>query len=43
VLTIGDPDRLMRDREYAERTAAQVFEYLLELENLRGTGRLYVP
>ena len=43
VVTIGDPDRLMRDREYAARTAAQLFEYLLELENLRGTGRLYVP
>jgi hypothetical protein len=43
VLTIGDPDRLVRDRDYAERAAAQLLEYLLDLENLRGTGRLYVP
>ena len=43
VVTIGDPDRLLRDRDYAERAAAQVLEYLLDLENLRGTGRLYVP
>ena len=43
VLTIADPDRLMRDRDYAERVAAQLLEYLLDLENLRGTGRLYVP
>ncbi len=43
VITIGDPDRLLRDRDYAQRVAAQVLEYLLDLENLRGTGRLYVP
>ena len=43
VLTIADPDRLMRNRDYAERAAAQLLEYLLDLENLRGTGRLYVP
>ena len=42
-ITIGDPDRLLRDRDYAQRVAAQVLEYLLDLENLRGTGRLYVP
>jgi hypothetical protein len=43
VVTIGDPDRLLRDRDYAQRAAAQLLEYLLDLENLRGTGRLYVP
>lgn len=43
VITIGDPDRLLRDRDYAQRVAAQVLEYLLDLERLRGTGRLYVP
>jgi hypothetical protein len=43
VLTIADPDRLMRDRDYAERTAVQLLEFLLDLENLRGAGRLYGP
>ena len=43
VVTIADPDRLMRDRDYADRAAAQLIEYLLDLENLRGAGRLYVP
>lgn len=43
VITIGDPDRLLRDRDYAQRVAAQVLEYLLDVESLRGTGRLYVP
>ncbi len=35
--------RLMRERDYAERVAAQLLDYLLDLDNLRGTGRLYVP
>ncbi len=43
VITIGDPDRLLRDRDYAQRVAAQLLEFLLDLENLRGTGQLYVP
>lgn len=43
VLTIGDPDRVMRDREYAEDVAAQVLQYILDVEQLRGAGRLYVP
>ena len=43
VITIGDPDRLLRDLNYAQRVAAQVLEHLLDLENLRWTGRLYVP
>ena len=30
-------------RDYAERVAIQVLEYLLELDNFRGVGRLYVP
>ncbi len=43
VVTIGDPDRLMRDRDYAERAAGQLMQYLLDIDKLRGTGRLYVP
>ena len=43
VLTIADPDRLMRDRDYAERAAVQLLEFLMDLDNLRGAGRLYVP
>jgi hypothetical protein len=43
VLTIGDPDRLMRNRHYAEQVAARVYDYLRVLDNLRGTGRLYLP
>jgi hypothetical protein len=43
VFTIADPDRVMREREYAERVAARLIEYIYDLDNMRGTGRLYVP
>lgn len=43
VLTIGAPQRLLRSRVYAQRVATRLLEYLVDLENLRGTGRLYLP
>ena len=43
VLTITDPGLVLTDRDYAERVATQVLEYLLDLDNVRGTGRLFVP
>lgn len=43
VFTIGDPDRLMRDRTYAEDVAAQLLDYLQEVDDMRGAGRLYLP
>ncbi len=43
VLTIADPDRVMVSRGYAERVASSVLDYLLDMDKLRGVGRLYVP
>ena len=43
VLTIGDPNRLMKDRRYAEDVAAQLFDYVRDIDELRGTGRLFLP
>jgi hypothetical protein len=43
VLTIADPNRLMKDRRYAEEVAAQVLDYVRDIENMRGSGRLYWP
>jgi hypothetical protein len=43
VLTIADPPRILTDRAYAERAAERILEYLLDLDGLRGAGRLYVP
>ena len=43
VLTVGDGDRVLVDREYADRVAVKLLERLLDLDDLRGTGRLYLP
>lgn len=43
VLTIGDPRRLTRDRAYAEAAAERALEFLIDVDDLRGAGRLYVP
>lgn len=43
VITLADRDRIMRDRVYAERVVERLLEILFDLDNLRGTGRLFVP
>lgn len=43
VLTIGDPARTLTSRAYADRVVTRLLEYLLDLEQYRGTGRLYLP
>jgi hypothetical protein len=43
ILTIADSDRVMVDRQYAAKVAHQIMEILFDLENFRGTRRLFVP
>jgi hypothetical protein len=43
VFTVSDARRLARDAVYADRVIDRLFQYLLEVENIRGTGRLYLP
>jgi hypothetical protein len=43
ILTIGNPRQVLSSRAYAERVVTRLLEYLLDLENFRGTGRLYLP
>ena len=43
VITIADAGRVTLERQYAERVASQILEILYDLENLRGTRRLFVP
>jgi hypothetical protein len=43
VLTIADANRFMHDRAYADRVAGRLLDYLADLDNLRGAGRLYLP
>src|ERR1043166_5571579 len=43
VFTIGDAERVKYDRDYAERVIWALLEYLIDTENILGTGRLYLP
>ena len=43
VLTLADPDRIRRDRSYAESVVERLFDVLIDINALRGTGRLYLP
>lgn len=43
VITLSEPKRVTRDRDYAERVIDQLMNYLVYLENTLGAGRLYVP
>jgi hypothetical protein len=43
VFTISEPQRLLSSGAYAHRVVERLIEYLIDVENLRGTGRLYLP
>lgn len=43
VFTIGDADRLKKDRSYSDQVIWALLEYLLEIDNILGTGRLFLP
>jgi hypothetical protein len=43
VFTICDLSRLRTEREYVEALVVRLLEYLMDAENIRGVGRLYLP
>ena len=43
VFTLADRDRIYRDPNYADRVVARLIELLSEIDNLRGSGRMYLP
>jgi hypothetical protein len=43
VLTLADPKALSQGGIYAGRVVETMLQYLLEIDNVRGTGRLYLP
>lgn len=43
VLTLANPQRMVRSRAYAERVAARMLDYLMNIDGVRGAGRLYLP
>jgi hypothetical protein len=43
VMTLARPQRITRDRLYAENVAEKLLDYLMRIDEIRGTGRIYVP
>ena len=43
VITLADARRVLRQRDYAEKTAERILDYLLQIDQFRGAGRLYAP
>jgi len=43
VFTIADTNRVLGDREYAQRVAERLIDYLMRIDEVRGVGRIYVP
>lgn len=43
VITLADAVRLLRDSAYAEDAAIQLMELLLDIDSMKGTGRVYLP
>ena len=41
--TFADANRVLSERSYAELVADRLLEYLYDMDNLRGAGRLYLP
>lgn len=43
VLTISDMAAFGNSRSYAEKVLEHLYDYLLRIDKVRGTGRLYLP
>jgi hypothetical protein len=43
VFTLADADRIYDSTDYLDQVVASLLDYLLDEENYRGTGRLYLP
>jgi len=43
VFTLANADRIRKNQAYAELVVERLLEYLLDIDNFRGTGRLYLP
>jgi hypothetical protein len=43
VFTLADSDRVQQSGDYAEEIVESLFEKLLRIDTLLGTGRLYLP
>ncbi len=43
VITLANSKRVLKDRIYADQVAERLLDYLMNLNECRGAGRLFVP
>jgi hypothetical protein len=43
IFTFSNADEILRDSAYVQRVIESLFDYLLRIDTLRGTGRIYLP
>ncbi len=43
VITLADAEAVRHSRAYADQVVESLLAYLIQIDNCRGTGRLYVP
>jgi hypothetical protein len=43
LFTIANARQVLHSREYAERVVSKLLDYLIDIDNYRGTGRLFLP
>ena len=43
VFTVANAQQVLHSRQYADRVIEQLFEYLMRIDTVRGTGRLFLP
>lgn len=43
IFTISDLDKFQTDGAYADRVVEMLYDYLIRIDELRGTGRLFLP
>jgi hypothetical protein len=43
VFTIADMNQFRSNSSYVDRVVEALYDYLLRLDEVRGTGRLYIP
>jgi hypothetical protein len=43
VFTFGDAEKIVKNKEYAAQIVESLYDHLLRIDSLHGTGRLYLP
>lgn len=43
VLTVGDPERIMKESAYCKRCVERIVDIVMNIENYLGAGRIYIP